>query len=312
MAHLFLKYIGPIIFSPPPSLNSPEFASHYCRSANPFATLKTINGGVLVTSLKKIAITLGSLLSLSQITYANSSIGYEYGIANYSPDGGSSYSFGVHKFSIFDTTGGFNAAMRGAMNKNASQQVAEANAQKTMGESHFTTYQYSWNQPAPVPTDGELFVLTLGSEGNPIIDPISPSTTDGNPKQSVLGFEYSSNLWSKEMAPVSVGVNWGFKGFMFSAGKTTQSTVSIPVELIASSLVYEKTVAYGSFAVGPYGYATSNNAKYSHIEVGANYDHSQNLRFSLSYRSTQDQYKKGQVISSINNTTMSAGLKYQF
>jgi hypothetical protein len=198
------------------------------------------------------------------------------------------------------------------MNKNASQQVAESKALETAGQSHYVAYQYSWNQPAPVPTDGELFVLTLGSEGNPMIDPIAPSTTDNDPKQSVLGFEYSSNLWSKEMAPVSVGINWGFKGFMFSAGKTTQTTMTVPVEVIASSLVYERTVAYGSAALGPYGYATSNNAKYSHVEVGANYDHSANLRLNVAYRSTQDQYKKGDKVSSINNTTLSAGMKYQF
>lgn len=253
-----------------------------------------------------------AFLAISPSALANSSLGYEYGIANYSPEGGSSYSFGVHKFSIFDTTGGFNAALRGTMNKNAAQQVAEAKALEKAGQSHYVTYEYSWKQPAPVPTDGELFVLTLGSEGNPIVDPISPSTTDGNPKQSVLGFEYSSNLWTKEMAPVSVGINWGFKGFFFSAGKTSQTTMTVPVEVIASSLVYAKTVAYGSFAVGPYGYATSNNAKYNHLEIGANYDHSASLRLNVAYRSTQDQYKKGDKVSSINNNTLAAGVKYQF
>lgn len=263
-------------------------------------------------SIRNFAVIVSSVLTLSSLAQANSSIGYEYGLANYSPEGGSGYSFGVHKFSIFDTTGGFNAAMRGAMNKNASQQVAEAKAQQTMGGSHFTTYEYSWHQPAPVPTEGELFVLTLGSEGNPLIDPIAPSTTDGNNKQSVLGFEYSSNLWTKEMAPVSLGINWGFKGFMFTSGRNTQTTMTVPVEVIASSLVYEKTVAYATFALGPYGYVTSDNAKYSHAEIGANYDHSANLRLALSFRSTQDQFKKGDKISSINNTTIAAGAKYQF
>lgn len=262
----------------------------------------------------KLFLITGSLVALSSLSHANSSIGYEYGMANFNPEGGSSYSFGLHKFSIFDTSGGFSAGLRGAMNRSASQQVAEANAQQHMGESHYSTYEYSWHQPAPVPTEGELFVLTLGSQGNPLIDPIAPSTTDSttDAKQSVLGFEYSSNLWSKEMAPVSLGVNWGFKGFLFTAGKTNQSTMSIPVELIASSLVYTKTVAYASIAVGPYGYATSNNPKYNHVEVGANYDFSQDLRFLLYYRSTKDGFKKGEVVSSIDNTTMAAGVKYQF
>lgn len=268
--------------------------------------------GALLKRIKFFVTTMVGFLTMLPLAEANSSIGYEYGMATYSPEGGSSYSFGVHKSSIFDTTGGFNAAMRGAMNRNASQQVAEAKAQETMGSSHYATYEYSWQEPAPVPTEGELFVLTLGSEGNPLIDPISPSTTDGNNKQSVLGFEYSSNLWTKEMAPVSLGINWGFKGFMFTSGRNSQTAMTVPVEVIGSSLVYAKTVAYASLAAGPYGYATSNNAKYAHAEVGANYDHSQSLRLALSFRSTQDQIKKGDNITSINNTTIAAGMKYQF
>lgn len=261
--------------------------------------------------MKKLLILISLGISLAQ---AESSVGYEYANTTYNPEGGSSYSFGMHRFSIFDTSGGLTAGIRGGLNKSAAQTNAEYDARKKMADSGQTygTYNYSWNQPAPVPTDGELWVLDLGSQGNPLIDPISPSTTDANPPKSVLGVEYSRLLWKYEMAPVSFALNWGFKAFMFSAGKSTDTTMSVPLELSVSSLVYQDTLLYGVYAFGPYGYATSNNPKYNHIELGLSYSFSESWLVTFAYRSTHDQFKKSSVITSIDNTMASLGIKYQF
>lgn len=243
--------------------------------------------------------------------HSESSIGYSYGSAKYSPKGAAGYSFGVHQFSIFDTTGGLTAGIRGGLNQSASKAVAEAKAQENKGEAFFTQYNYSWNQPAPVPTDGELWTLLLGSQGNPIIDPIAPSTTDGNSLYSVLGIEYTSILWKKEMAPISFSVTWGFKGYLHTHGRDSKMTMSVPVELSGSSLLYEKLIGYFSVAAGPYGYL-AGKAKYNHIELGLKYALSDDFLANFSTRSMTDEYLKSDKINSMNNSLTSLGIQYQF
>ncbi len=250
--------------------------------------------------------------AFTQTSHGAGSIGYEYGTINYKNELGATYGFAMHRLTMFDTTGGLTAGIRGGLNKSVSQSVAESNAKEGMGDAAFATYKYSWSQPAPIPTDGDLWALVLGSEGNPIIDPIAPSTTDGNKKRSVLGVEFSSVFYKLEMAPVSIATAWGFKGYMFTYGRDSNMAFSVPLEAVFSSLVYANTLAYVNLGFGPYGYLASDKPKYNHVEIGLHYSIGKDWLLNSYYRMTKDEYEKSKNIYVVDNTQMVVGFKYQF
>lgn len=157
---------------------------------------------------------------LVSASFANElEMGYEYGIHSLQSDYyrvGTHFveksSFGLHRFVWFDTAGAMTAAVRGAMNESAARTQKELETlEKYRRTGGSLTYEYSWEQPAPVPTDGETWALLIGSEGSPLdaiaSQQIAPKTA------SVLGLEYQRAVWSMNAAPVSTALGLGFRTY---------------------------------------------------------------------------------------------------
>lgn len=226
------------------------------------------------------------LLAISSKSFASGGyFSYEYGPLNITPDGGSSYGISSHRLSVYDTAGVLSAGFMGAMNKSA----AESKKLTEMKKNSETLGTYSWNQPAPTPTDGELWSLILASDGNPIIDPISPEA--GSTKKSMLGIEYTRGLWSYEAAPISFGAGFGLRAYLFSGGNSSDSAISVPINITASSQVYTNVIAYGDLAIGPIA-AVQGKPFYLHYEAGLKWTFAESWQLSGTYRSTQDALSK--------------------
>lgn len=249
------------------------------------------------------------LLAVSSVAFADSGyFTYEYGPLGITPDGGSSYSIPSHRLSVYDTAGVLKAGFTGAMNKSA----AETNKQTEMKKKGQTYGEYSWNQPAPTPTDGELWSLILASDGNPIIDPISPAA--GSTKKSMLGIEYTRGLWGWESAPISLGVGFGLRAYMFTVGSSSDTAISVPINVTASSQVYTNIIAYGDLAIGPVA-AVQGKPYYLHYEAGVKWTFAESWKLCGTYRSTQDALSKngpdGKPIK-YSMTLSNVGISYVF
>jgi hypothetical protein len=275
----------------------------------------------------KSLLVLGAVLFAIPAAFADGSIGYEAGPLTIKPNAGNSYSLLAHRISVYDTTGGLTAGIRGAINQNAAQKAKEgevqnsvkngtaapqgANVSQVNGQA-VGSYSYAWNQPAPVPTDGELWSLILASEGNPLIDPISPPPA--STQRSVLGIEYTRGLWDYVSAPISYGIGFGLRVYMFSTAATSDTAISVPITFTASSQILNHVIAYGEFGIGPV-YAVQGKPFYLDYEVGVKWEFAGSWQAVGTFRGTQDSLSKNDVDGKpikYSMTLMNAGIRYVF
>lgn len=246
-----------------------------------------------------------------------STLGLEYGSISLKAKGGQSVSLPAYRLSAFDTTGGLTAGIRGALNQNAAQKSKEYQIEQSVKNGNYQpenalgSYTYSWQQPAPTPTDGERWTLTTATDGVPVIDAIStPSANGGKKVNSMLGIEYSSSLWSFVSAPVSVSAGWGMKFFMGIGS----SSASIPLDVTFSTQPMKDLGIYANLAVSPIGLA-SGKGYYFHQEVGAKWKFYDEAFLTLNYRNASDTLSdKDSENKPISYTQVSAyvGIGYGF
>lgn len=276
------------------------------------------------------------LLALSSSSYAiDASFGLEYGSVTLKAKGGQSLSIPSYRLNMFDTTGGLTAGIRGALNQNAAQKAKEYQIEQAakngsaapegssvnrFGNTLSGSYTYSWEQPAPTPTDGDRWTLTTATNGTPILDAISPPTSTDKNINSMLGIEYSSSIWSYESAPVSISAGWGLKFFIFSAegpgsnGGIDSSSTSIPIDLTLSSQIYQGLILYANAAISPIS-LFRGKGYYLHEELGLNWDFYEGWLLTANYRMAQDALSdknaKGDAIE-YKMDSVYGGIGYQF
>ncbi len=236
--------------------------------------------------------------------------GIDYGVVSFKgKHGGKSVNLPSFRFNAFDTSGALTAGIRGALNQDAARKAKEAEIEKAVrtggptpeganvnrvGNSIQGNYTYSWQQPEPTPTDGDRWLLTLATNGTPLIDAISPPSSSSKAVDSVLGVEYSSALWSMVSSPVSLSAGWGLKFFMFSEegphtgkGGLDSSSFSIPLNISASSQILPGLVVYGDYALSPIS-VFKGKGYYMHEEIGVQWEFVESWLVNASYRLTQD------------------------
>lgn len=276
---------------------------------------------------------LAIFVSLSQSVYAaEGSLGIEYGSVSFKGERGPTTSLSSYRLNAFDTTGGLTAGVRGALNQNAAQKAKEYQIEQsiengstpdgvyTAGGKAYGSYEYSWQQPSPTPTDGDRWTLTFATDGTPIIDVISMPSEDTKVVNSMLGIEYSSSLWSYVSAPLSMSVGWGMKFFIFDSNDSTghggidSSSASLPIEATVSSMVYSNVNAFLNVSLSPIS-LVSGKPYYLHEELGVNWNFYDGWLLTASYRHAQDAVTKkddnGDPIS-YTMDSMYGGLGYQF
>lgn len=270
---------------------------------------------------------------LSSPAYAaEGALGIEYGSVSIKAKGGASKSLPTYRLYAFDTTGGLTAGMRGAMNQNAAQKAKEHQIEKSIENGStpegiytasgkvYGSYEYSWQQPAPTPTDGDRWSLTLGTDGTPVLDAISMPSEETKIVHSMIGIEYSSSLWSYTSAPLSFSAGWGLKFFIFDSNESSggssldSSSASLPFEVTLSSQIYDGLTAYGTLSVSPIS-LLSGKPFYLHEELGIEWNFYDGWIVTANYRHAQDAVSekdtKGDVIE-YNMDSFFGGIGYQF
>lgn len=252
--------------------------------------------------------------TLSTLSFANDmEIGYEYGIHTLQSDyysAGMTHnieksSFGLHRFVWFDTQGAMTSAVRGALNESAARMEKEKEVREAYRKGNTASYEYSWQQPAPVPTDGDTWALVIGSEGSLLSDTMAPQMTD--PKHpSVLGLEYQSKVWSMTAAPVSAALGWGLRTYYYSHLPGSHSPLSIPLSASASSRLIDGVVPYIEYSRGMMGlFNASKFGVYSNLEAGVHWQFSPEWKAVLTYRKTHDEVTfTGNHPTTQHNTTL--------
>lgn len=257
------------------------------------------------------ALTMCALCAFAPFTQAEEmAMGYEYGSFSASPVGGTSFSLGVHKVMLYDTSGGFTAALRGTMNENA----ARSNKEYDLERGRTYDRSYSWNQPAPAPTDGETYTVFMGSQGE-FYEAFSPNTV-GTPNASVIGGEYQRSLWSLTKAPISFGLNAGMRIYYFSHFPTSQSMYfSVPLDITLSTQLADGLVPYVNAGLGPMGYFSKDKyGQYNFFEVGAQWKLAEHWKLTFAYKKTHDEYKQdvNTPAKQYDSTLTTAGFRYLF
>ncbi len=224
----------------------------------------------------------------------------QYGVVGFKSQGGKTISMPSIRVNMFDTSGGLTAGLRGAMNQNVAQKNKEAeivNAAKegrsgpegsnvaNIGGNLSGSYNYSWNQPAPNPSDGDTWILTAATDGTPIIDAISTPSAATKIVNSMLGLEFSRALWTSR-GPISIAAGWGMKFFLFDGGIKANSA-SLPLNISVATNVAKGLVAYNDFAISPYGLIKSTGY-YLHDQWGLNWTFAEDWMLTLSYRIVKD------------------------
>lgn len=201
-----------------------------------------------------------------------------------------SQTFGVHAISLFDTTGAIRAGIGNALSKNG----AEYQKKQELGKANAPsgTYEYSWQERQPVANDGSTYKVMWSSEGSPWSVMTSSfqvnQTTDYTP--SFWGFEFEHPLWSYKGSPVSFGINFGGKMHLYNnvvGWSLDRGSLSMPLGFTASAVPVNDLTVYANAAFGPYGYI-KHYATYNHIEAGAAYKLTPNLRLTSSFRKLTD------------------------
>lgn len=245
-------------------------------------------------------------LAFSNLVHAEGGIFYEFKNWNFAPSGGSATALHLHSLGIFDTSGGFTAGLRGALNKDASQKAKEyeiikANERGNRVEGSDVSavngklqgsYTYSWNQPAPVATKGETYRMMWSQEGDAWDTLGFSASSQKNKDVALLAFEYQNMIWSHESAPLSYGLSYGMTLYSYrTTGGTDFTSFSVPFTFTISTRAYDDVLVYADYAMAPYGYA-KGTATYDHLEFGAIYQLSESWKFEATYKTINDYLTK--------------------
>lgn len=226
-------------------------------------------------------------------------VGYEYGnfslqsqyyqFAGAATPVRESSSFGLHRFVWFDTQGAMTSAVRGALNESAARMEKEQDVQEAYRKGNTASYEYSWKQPAPVPTDGDTWALVIGSKGNLLTDTLAPQTS-ATKQPSVVGLEFQQNVWSLTAAPASVAFGWGLRTYYFSHLNGSHSTLSTPLSIAASTQLMDGVVPYFEYSRGLMGlFNASKYGLYQNVEAGIHWQFAPQWKAVLTYRKTHDE-----------------------
>ncbi|GAB4127562.1 MAG: hypothetical protein Fur0040_10460 [Sideroxydans sp.] len=238
-------------------------------------------------------------LSSGNLSAKDFEIGYEYGNfslqSQYYPFPGASApvrensSFGLHRIVWFDTQGGMTSVVRGAMNESAARLEKEREIREAYRKGGTPSHVYSWEQPAPVPTDGETWALVIGSKGNLLTDTLTTQTSTTK-QPSVVGLEYQHNVWSLSASPASVALGLGLRTYYFSHLKGSHSPVSIPLGIAASTQLMEGVVPYVEYSRGLMGLFNAKKfGLYQNVEAGIHWQFAPEWKAVLTHRKTHDE-----------------------
>jgi hypothetical protein len=246
----------------------------------------------------KYLFVLVSLISINA-TASDLEVGYEYGnfslqsqyyqFAGAATPVRENSSFGLHRFVWFDTQGAMTSAVRGALNESAARMEKEKEVSEAYRRGNTASYEYSWQQPEPVPTAGDTWALVIGSKGNLLTDTLA-SQTSSTKQPSVVGLEFQQNVWALTAAPASVAFGWGLRTYYFSHLNGSHSTLSTPLSISASTQVINGVVPYVEYSRGLLGlFNASKFGLYQNVEAGIHWQFSPEWKAVLTYRKTHDE-----------------------